>query len=142
MQKIIFYGHAFCPQVYTVRRELDRNAIDYEYIDIRKDPDAAVKVREINKGYESVPTLVFPDGSKLTEPSTIELLNKLRDGGKEVKPAPSAGWIALLLEGPGLRLVAALFVLAGIFTDLQVLTWVGLGMLAVSFLQFFIHKRT
>ncbi len=141
MQKITLYGHPFCPQVYTTRRELDRNDIEYEYINIREDRKAAERVRKINNGYESVPTLVFPDGSTLTEPSTAVLLAKLKATGKQVEPSALSSTLALLLEGPSLRLIAALFVLAGIFSDLQWLTWIGLALLAVSFALYFLHKR-
>ncbi|MGD8849588.1 MAG: glutaredoxin domain-containing protein [Anaerolineales bacterium] len=142
MQKIILYGHSFCPQVYTVRRELDRNAVEYDYVDIRQDGQAAARVRQINNGFESVPTLVFADGSTLTEPSTVELLEKLSSYGQQVKPASQTRMLSILLEGPTLRLIAALLVLAGIFSDLQVLTWIGLFLLAISFVLFFLKNRS
>lgn len=141
MQKITLYGTPYCPQVYTVCMELDRNDIDYEYINVREDREAAERVRQINNGYESVPTLVFPDGSTLTEPSNAQLLEKLRSYGKQVEPSTLSKTISALLEGPTLRLIAALFVLGGIFTDLQSLTWIGLGLLAVSFVLYFLRKR-
>jgi mycoredoxin len=142
MQRLRLYGHAFCPQVYTVRRELDRNDIDYEYIDIRSDRAAAERVRHINNGYESVPTLVFPDGSTMTEPATAELLDKLRSYGEQVEASSYTGYLSILFKGPGLRLIAALLVLSGIFTDLQLLTWIGLVLLAISFVLFFLKNRT
>lgn len=141
MKKTVFFGTRFCPQVYTTRRELDRYQIEYEYIDIHEDRKAAEQVKEINNGFESVPTLVFPDGSTLTEPSTTELLAKLTALGEQVEPSAFSKTISLLFEGPSIRLIAALFVLAGIFSDLQVLTWIGLALLAVSFVLYFLHKR-
>lgn len=141
MQKIIFFGTPFCPQVYTVRRELDRNGIEYEYINIREDRKAAERVRRINNGFESVPTLIFPDGSILTEPSSSELLEKLRMYGEQVEPSPLSKIVLVLFEGPTLRLLGALLVLAGIFGDLQSLTWLGLVLLALSFILYFLHKR-
>lgn len=141
MKKMKLYGRSFCPQVYTVRRELDRNGIEYEYIDIRQDASAAEQVREINNGYESVPTLVFSDGSTLTEPSTRELLRKLRKRDLSIEETPDVGLPQLLQQGPTLRTLAALFVLIGIFIDLQVLTWIGLALLATSFLLFFLRTR-
>ncbi len=141
MNSIKLYGTRYCPQVYTVRRELDRNAIDYDYIDIREDMSAAEYVRKINNGHESVPTLVFPDGTTLTEPSTAELLDKLRTYGENVEASPLTRTLSILLEGPTIRLIAALFVLAGIFSDQQLLTWIGLALLAISFVLFFLKKR-
>lgn len=141
MQKIILYGTPYCPQVYTVRRELGRNDIDYEYINIREHKDAAERVRQINNGYESVPTLVFPDGSTLTEPSTAELLARLREQGEEIEASAVFQALATLLESPGMRLIAMLIVLAGILLNFQALTWIGLFLMAVSILSFFLHKR-
>jgi mycoredoxin len=45
-------------------------------INIDGNPEARQKLIEINGGYASVPTLVFPDGSKLTEPSFGQLREK------------------------------------------------------------------
>lgn len=60
---------------------LDEAHVDYEYVDIYTDPAAREWVREVNRGYESVPTLVFPDGSTLTEPSRRQLRAKLKSLG-------------------------------------------------------------
>ncbi len=56
---------------------------DFVYVDISKDPDAKEIVRVINNGNASVPTLVFPDKSTLTEPSRAELQAKLQEYGFE-----------------------------------------------------------
>ena len=60
-----------------MRFALDKTGIRYEYINIRQDEAGRARVREINSGCESVPTLVFPDGSTLTEPSIHALKRKL-----------------------------------------------------------------
>jgi glutaredoxin len=49
----------------------------YKWIDIDRDPEARAYVQQINGGYRSVPTIVFPDGSILVEPSHAELAEKL-----------------------------------------------------------------
>lgn len=84
--KVILYGHATCPKVPPTRGLLAQSNVEYEYIDIRKDLQAAATVRAINNGYESVPTLVFPDGSTLTEPSVSELKTRLESLGYRVGP--------------------------------------------------------
>jgi mycoredoxin len=76
-QKIIFYGHPGCPSVPLVRTMLEQAGAEFEYINIRLDEMGRLQVQEINHGYESVPTLIFPDGSILTEPSNAILHNKL-----------------------------------------------------------------
>jgi mycoredoxin len=46
-------------------------------LNIDKDPEARKAVEQMNRGMRSVPTLVFPDGSILVEPSTYQLQQKL-----------------------------------------------------------------
>lgn len=100
VQKIRFYGHAACPGVPGVRAMLNQAKADYEYINIHEDVTARQLVREINNGYESVPTLVFPDGSTLTEPGAGELRDKLQAMGYRVPfVAMLAGRWQYLLTG-------------------------------------------
>lgn len=81
LESIIVYGHAACPMLPPVIGALKSADAPYTYVDIHRDPEARERVREINNGYESVPTLVFPDGSTLTEPQGGELPSKLREHG-------------------------------------------------------------
>jgi len=57
---------------------LEEAKVEFTEIDIEQDRKAAEFVREVNRGMYSVPTIVFPDGSMLTEPSYAELKLKLR----------------------------------------------------------------
>lgn len=82
--KITLYGHATCPNVAPIKGLLKLSKVEYDYVDIHKDRAAAEIVRTINDGYESVPTLVFPDGSTLTEPSTNAIKAKLAEFGHKV----------------------------------------------------------
>lgn len=75
---ILLYGTSWCGLSRRTQRLLDQKEVAYRFIDIDKDPVGEKTVREINGGFRSVPTLVFPDGSTLTEPSTGELLDRLR----------------------------------------------------------------
>jgi mycoredoxin len=81
---IILYGHRTCPNLGPVRGLLTKSKVRFEYIDIHQDGAAAARVRTINNGHESVPTLVFPDGGTLTEPTVRELESKLRSMGYRV----------------------------------------------------------
>lgn len=74
---ITFYGTPWCPDCRFSKQILDEQGIEYTYIDIEDDDEAAEKVMEINSGMQSVPTIVFDDGSVLTEPSREELLEKI-----------------------------------------------------------------
>jgi mycoredoxin len=76
-EKILFYGHSGCPSVPLVRTMLEHAGAEFEYINIRSDETGRMRLQAINHGYESVPTLTFPDGSILTEPSNAILHAKL-----------------------------------------------------------------
>jgi len=81
---IIVYGHPTCPLIGPIKGLLTQSKVKFEYIDIHQDSVAAARVREINNGNASVPTLVFPDGSTLTEPTVRELKSKLESLGHKV----------------------------------------------------------
>ncbi|MEJ2012665.1 MAG: glutaredoxin domain-containing protein [Anaerolineales bacterium] len=68
-----------------MRFALDRAGVKYEYVNIRQDEAARARVRAINAGCESVPTLVFPDGTSLTEPSKEELEQRLASLGPQAE---------------------------------------------------------
>jgi len=75
--KIIVYGTKWCGDTLRARRILETNNISYEWVDIDQNPEAATLVKNINNGCRSVPTIIFPDGSTLTEPGSDTLLKKL-----------------------------------------------------------------
>lgn len=86
LDAIVLYGHPACPNLGPVKGLLTHAKARFEYIDIHQDSVAAARVRAINNGNESVPTLVFPDGSTLTEPTVGELQSKLESLGYRVGP--------------------------------------------------------
>lgn len=75
-QTIKMYATAWCGDCRMAKRWFDSHGISYEYIDIEEDEKAAEYVTRVNRGYQSVPTIVFPDGTILVEPSTRELASK------------------------------------------------------------------
>lgn len=75
--KIIMYGTAWCYATRRARAIFDQNKIPYVWVDIDADLDGCRYVETVNRGYRSVPTIVFPDGSVLVEPSNMELNRKL-----------------------------------------------------------------
>ena len=79
-RKIIIYGTNWCGDSRRARRFFDENNIEYDWIDIDVDREAGKLVEQINGGFRSVPTIIFPDGSTLTEPSTFQLRTKFNLG--------------------------------------------------------------
>jgi mycoredoxin len=67
------YATTWCGDCKMAKKVLDERQIQYEYIDIDQVPDAAALVQEINGGFRTVPTILFPDGRVLVEPSRVEL---------------------------------------------------------------------
>ena len=75
--QITMYGAEWCGDCRRSKRFLDENKVGYNYIDVEADASASDKVIEINGGMRSIPVIVFPDGSHLTEPSDNDLKAKL-----------------------------------------------------------------
>jgi mycoredoxin len=76
--EIRVYATTWCGDCRRSKRVFDALGVEYTYIDIEQDVHAAQLVRQLNRGMRSVPTIIFPDGSVLTEPSNAELEAKLR----------------------------------------------------------------
>ncbi len=74
---IIVYGTEWCGDCVRSRKVFSNNNIAYQWIDIDKDKTARQIVRNINHGNSSVPTIIFPDGCILVEPSDDELIKQL-----------------------------------------------------------------
>jgi mycoredoxin len=76
-ETIIIYGTSWCWSSRRARETFDKYEIPFQWIDIDEDEEGGKIVMEINHGNRSVPTIVFPDGSTLVEPSDSELKSKL-----------------------------------------------------------------
>lgn len=63
------YSTTWCGYCMRLKKMLDREGIDYAEVNIEEDPDAAELVMRVNGGNRTVPTVVFPDGVALTNPS-------------------------------------------------------------------------
>jgi mycoredoxin len=74
--KIVIYGTNWCGDCRRARRFFDQNKISYDFINIDQDKEAEQYVKMTNKGFRSVPTILFPDGSILVEPSNQTLAEK------------------------------------------------------------------
>jgi mycoredoxin len=75
--QITMYSALWCGDCRRSKAFLDARNVEYNYIDIELDEVASDKVIEINGGMRSIPVIVFPDGTHMTEPSDIDLEAKL-----------------------------------------------------------------
>ncbi|MBE2197794.1 MAG: FAD-dependent oxidoreductase [Anaerolinea sp.] len=74
---IIIYSTTWCPDCKRAKRFLGEQRIPYINVDIEQDPTAMAYVEKVNNGMRSIPTIVFPDGDILVEPSNAALAAKL-----------------------------------------------------------------
>jgi mycoredoxin len=74
---VTMYSTQWCGYCHRLRSQLDREGIDYDVVDIERVPDAASLVEQVNHGNQTVPTLVYADGSAQTNPSVAEVRAKL-----------------------------------------------------------------
>ena len=77
--QVVVYSTTWCPDCIMAKKVLDAMKVDYTDINIEQDPDAVETVLSINNGSQSVPTIVFADGSTLTEPSVMVLRNRIEE---------------------------------------------------------------
>jgi glutaredoxin len=74
---ITMSGADWCGDCRRSKRLLEELDVQVNHIDVEVDKSAAAKVVEINGGAQSIPVIVFSDGTHLTEPSDNELKAKL-----------------------------------------------------------------
>ncbi len=80
-EPVVVYGRPGCPGLRPVMNLLQQAGVPYEYINIRQDEAAAARLRAWANGYESVPTLILPNGRVLVEPGSLGLRRALQEAG-------------------------------------------------------------
>lgn len=76
-QQIQLFGAPWCPDCKQSKQFLNEQRVPYEWKDIDQDEQARAYVQQVNNGKQIIPTIVFPDGSVLVEPTNAELADKL-----------------------------------------------------------------
>jgi mycoredoxin len=71
------YSTQWCGYCFRLRKQLDREGIEYDVVDIERDEEAAARVMQVNGGNQTVPTMIYSDGSAQTNPSLLEVKAKL-----------------------------------------------------------------
>ena len=74
---ILLYTSSTCPHSFMVEKFMQTHQITTEIRNISLDLAWREEVMALNNGFASVPTLIFPDGTKMTEPSLSALRHKL-----------------------------------------------------------------
>jgi mycoredoxin len=74
---VTMYTTPWCGYCHRLKGQMDREGITYDVVDIEQHPEAAQLVEQVNGGNQTVPTLVYPDGSAQTNPSLMQVKEKL-----------------------------------------------------------------
>ena len=74
--QIVMYSAEWCPDCRRAKFFFKRKQIEVLEVDVNADKKAEAFIKELNSGNRSVPTIIFPDGSMMVEPSTQELEEK------------------------------------------------------------------
>lgn len=79
MKKIVVYGAEWCPKTAGFRNYLQSEFVDFEYIDLEANEDAAEKIKGLYGGHLKFP-VVEVDEELLLNPAIPQLRNALKDG--------------------------------------------------------------
>ncbi len=74
---VTMFSTSWCGYCRRLKTQLDREGIPFTEVDIERDPEAAQFVEDVNRGNQTVPTVLFPDGSAATNPSVAEVKKRL-----------------------------------------------------------------
>ncbi|HEV2426851.1 MAG TPA: FAD-dependent oxidoreductase [Acidimicrobiales bacterium] len=76
-ESIVVYGATWCPDCRRAKSFLTTHRVPFTWVDLETHPEATAVVEERNGGKRIIPTIVFPDGSHLAEPTNEELADKV-----------------------------------------------------------------
>jgi mycoredoxin len=71
------YSTPWCGYCHRLKSQLGREGIEFDEVDIEQQPEAAEIVMAANNGNQTVPTLVYLDGTAQTNPSLAQVKAKL-----------------------------------------------------------------
>jgi len=74
---VTMYSTQWCGYCARLKSQMDREGIAYDVVDIERVPEAAFTVEQANQGNQTVPTLIYSDGSAQTNPSVRDVKAKL-----------------------------------------------------------------
>jgi len=81
MADVTMYSTPWCGYCQRLKAQMGRAGITFDEVDIEQDPEAALFVENVNGGNQTVPTLVFADGTAMTNPSIKQVQDKVGISG-------------------------------------------------------------
>ena len=79
MSSFTMYTTPWCGYCQRLKEQLGREDITFDEVDIEQVPEAAQIVEQVNGGNQTVPTLVYSDGTAMTNPSIAQVKAKLAE---------------------------------------------------------------
>lgn len=77
---VTMFSTTWCGYCRRLKAQMEREGVSFTERDIEREPELAEFVMSVNGGNQTVPTLLFPDGSAATNPSIAEVLERLSAG--------------------------------------------------------------
>lgn len=74
---ITLYSPTWCGPCKGLKSDLEKSGIPFTQIDVKSDKKATAHMETINNGNRTVPTLVFSDGTSMTNPSIAKVKSHL-----------------------------------------------------------------
>jgi len=105
MAEITVYGAPWCPDCKRSKKFLAEHRVPFRWVDVDEDAEGLRFVEELQKGGRAIPTIVFPEGDPLVEPSDGDLARRL---GLKLEADRSAYQLAIVGGGPA-GLAAAIY---------------------------------
>lgn len=76
-ESLTMYTTTWCGYCVQLKRQLSSHGINYSEVNIENEPGAAELVQQVNGGNQTVPTVVFADGTAMTNPSMRQIKQHL-----------------------------------------------------------------
>ncbi len=119
---IMVYGAVWCPDCKRAKQFFGDQRIQYFNVDIDDDPSSVAFIEKINAGKRIIPTIIFPDGKILVEPSNAQLAQKLG-----LKTEAQRSYYDVIVVGGGPSGLTAALYLAREGCDVLLIEKAGLG---------------
>lgn len=74
---ITMFSTVWCGYCKRLKKQLEAKGIGYTEINIEDTPGTAELVEKLNDGNQTVPTVIYPDGTSATNPSLNDVMAKL-----------------------------------------------------------------
>ncbi len=94
--QMTLYGANWCPDCRNTKMYLGEIGVEYDWVDIDKDPQANKRIADLNNGKRVIPTIVLSCGEVMVNPSNAQVAERLG-----IKSTVSKRFYDLVVVGSG-----------------------------------------